>query len=233
MDTNLTAVIVAGLVSLPAAWFGAVLFERIPDNLPLFKPFPGLGVSIRHPFIHLVTTGLFVVTAWRFGSAPPLVLAAYLLFFAACVSLAAIDVATLRLPDRIVVPLLIISIPLVTVASILNHDAVQIRSALAGGALYFGFLLLTHLAFPKGMGFGDVKLSAVMGMYIGWVAAGTLGAVIATLYAMIIGFVVGAAMGIVVFAFRRKSKPYPFGPFLIFGAIAVILASPQLLTSSL
>jgi leader peptidase (prepilin peptidase)/N-methyltransferase len=228
---NWTPLLIGFVLSVPAGWFAAVLDERVPDNKSLFKPFPGFHLSRRRVWIQVVTTILFVATFARFSDAPPLVLFAYLLFFTAAVALSAIDLVTLRLPDRIVGPLLMISIVLVVVASLLNHDAVQIRFALLGGAVYFGFLLLAHLVMPAGMGFGDVKLSAVMGLYVGWVTIDGLGAVTATLYAMIIGFVVGSAAGIVVFAFRRGSKPYPFGPFLLFGATVVIFASPQLLTS--
>lgn len=228
---NWTPLVIGLVLSIPAGWFAAVLDERIPDNLPLFRPFPGVAFTSRRLWIQFFVTVLFIATFARFGDAPPLVLLGYLLFFTAAVALAAIDLVTLRLPDRIVGPLLMISLVIVVVASLLNHDAVQIRFAIIGGAVYFGFLLLAHLVMPAGMGFGDVKLSAVMGLFVGWVTVDGLSAVTATLYAMIIGFVVGSAAGIVVFAFRRGSKPYPFGPFLLFGAIVVILASPQLLTS--
>ncbi len=228
---NWKPLLIGLVLSLPAGWFAAVLDERVPDNKSLFRPFPGFALTARRAWIQFFTTVLFLATFARFADAPPLVLLGYLMFFTAAVALSAIDLVTLRLPDRIVGPLLMISIVLVVVASLLNHDAVQIRFALLGGAVYFGFLLLAHLVMPAGMGFGDVKLSAVMGLYVGWVTIDGLAAVTATLYAMIIGFVVGSAAGIVVFAFRRGSKPYPFGPFLLFGAVVVILASPQLLTS--
>jgi len=228
---NWTPLLIGLVLSMPAGWFAAVLDERIPGNLALFRPFPGFRVTTRRLWIQFFTTVLFIGAFARFGDAPPLVLVGYLLFFTAAVALAAIDLVTLRLPDRIVGPLLMISLVIVVVASVLNHDAVQIRFAIIGGAVYFGFLLLAHLVMPAGMGFGDVKLSAVMGLYVGWVTVDGLSAVTATLYAMIIGFVVGSAAGIVVFAFRRGSKPYPFGPFLLFGAVVVIFASPQLLTS--
>lgn len=222
----------AVIASLPAGWLGCVLVERVPDAEPLFRPFPGVAISVRHPLVHLATTVLFVATALRFTDAPPMAVVAYLTFFTAAVALSAIDIATLRLPDRIVVPLLVVSIPVITAVSIVNHEPSQIRTALTGATLYFVFLLVAHLVLPSGMGFGDVKLSAVMGLYIGWVAVDNLGAVTATLYAMIVGFVIGSVVGIGVFAFRRKSKPYPFGPFLILGAVVVILASPQLLTAT-
>ena len=62
------------------------------------------------------------------------------------------------------------SIPLIAITSLVQHDAARIRFALAGGAFYFVFLLVVHLIIPRGMGFGDVKLAAVMGMYVGWLA---------------------------------------------------------------
>ena len=52
--------------------------------------------------------------------------------------------------------------------SVVDGDAELIRYALVGARVYFGFLLVAHLISPRGMGFGDVKLAAVMGLYVGW-----------------------------------------------------------------
>lgn len=220
--------VVCGLLSLPAGWIAGVLYDRVPDELSLIDPFPVPRLRGVHLAIHLTMVVVFLLAANRFAGAPGLELADYLLLFTALVALSYIDLDTLRLPDRIVVPLLIVSIPVIVVTSLLQHDAPRIRYAIVGGAFYFVFLLVVHLVIPRGMGFGDVKLAAVMGMYVGWQAPSVVGAVSLTLYAMMIGFLVGSAAGIVVFAFRRKSRPIPFGPFLVLGTIVTILASESL-----
>jgi leader peptidase (prepilin peptidase)/N-methyltransferase len=172
---------------------------------------------------------LFGAAAVRFADTAPLVLVGYLLFFTAAVALCAIDLDVFRLPDAIVGGALALALPLVTVASVVDGGAQRIRYALIGGAFYFAFLLVAHLAFPRGMGFGDVKLAALLGLYVGWLATSGVTAVVLVLYAMLLGFLVGSAAGLVLFAFRGNSRHYPFGPFLIGGAIVVIAFSTQLL----
>jgi leader peptidase (prepilin peptidase)/N-methyltransferase len=217
------------LVSLPAGWFAGVLYDRVPSRLPLFRPFPWPDTSGTHLTIHVLTALCFALAAVRFDDAPWLRLAGYLVFFTTVVALSAIDLETLRLPDRIVGGALVISIPLVTVASLVDRSPAQIRYALLGGVFYFGFLLLTHLAFPRGMGFGDVKLAALLGLYVGWLGASGVTSVSLVLYAMLVGFLGGSGIGVVLFAFRRRSRAYPFGPFLVAGTILVITFSQQLL----
>ena len=225
-DTALLAL--CGVLALPAGWFAGVLYDRVPDDLALFRPLARPRLTGPYLAMHLTMIAAFLLAANRFADEHPLELADYLLLFAALVVLSFIDLDTLRLPDRIVAPLLVVSIPLIVVTSLLQHDAARIRFAIAGGAFYFVFLLVVHLIIPRGMGFGDVKLAAVMGLYVGWLAPSILGAVSLTLYAMMIGFLVGSLAGIIVFAFRRKSRAIPFGPFLALGTIVTIVFSNQL-----
>lgn len=216
-----------GVLALPAGWFAGVLYDRVPDDLALV-PLPRPRWTGPYLAMHVTMIVAFLLAANRFADAHPLELADYLLLFTALVALSFIDLDTLRLPDRIVAPLLVVSIPLIVVTSLLQQDAARIRFAIVGGAFYFVFLLVVHLIIPRGMGFGDVKLAAVMGMYVGWLAPSVVGAVSLTLYAMMIGFLVGSVAGVVVFAFRRKSRAIPFGPFLALGTIVVIIFSEQL-----
>ena len=220
------------LASLPAGWFAGVLYRRLPkkgEPLHLFRPFPRPIFSGMFFTIHVLVTALFLLAAIRFADDTVLVLATYLVFFTSMIALSAIDLDTLRLPDHIVGGTLVVGLPMVVIASLAHDAAPMIRYAVLGAAVYFGFLLITHLAFPRGMGFGDVKLAAVMGLYVGWAAPTGLTAITLVLYAMLAGFLVGSAVGIALFAFRGKSRHYPFGPFLVAGAIAVILLSQQLL----
>jgi leader peptidase (prepilin peptidase)/N-methyltransferase len=159
-------------------------------------------------------------------------LVGYLFFFAMLLTLSVIDVELFRLPDLIVLPSLVISLVLVVVVSLVDDSPEQIRYALVGGGLYFGFLFLAHLIYPRGMGFGDVKLAAVMGLYVGWLGTNYPAAIGLVLWAMLIGFVAGSIIGIVLLAIRRRSKQIPFGPFLALGAVVAVLLSSGLVSQT-
>ena len=82
------------------------------------------------------------------------------------------------------------------------------------------------------MGFGDVKLAVVMGLFVGWLGTSYTAAIGLVLWAMLIGFVAGSIIGIVLLAVRRRSKQIPFGPFLALGTVAVVMLSSGLVTQS-
>lgn len=225
-DPRLVACLVA---SVPATWLASALHERVPTRRPLLRPLPVPAPTRRYLVTQLVVSALFALGAARFADASGLVLAGYLLFFTAAVALCTIDLDVLRLPDAIVGGALALALPVVTVASVLDGGPERIRYALVGAGFYFAFLLVAHLAFPRGMGFGDVKLAALLGLHVGWLATSGVAAVMLVLYAMLLGFLLGSAVGVVLFAFRGGSRHYPFGPFLIGSAIVVISFSTQLL----
>lgn len=227
---NTLRLVVCALLALPTGWFAGVLIERVPDKQPLFRPLRPVRTTGVDLAVHLGIVALFVLAAVRFDDAPVGQLAGYLLLFAMLLTVSVIDVRLYRLPDRIVLPTLAVSLPLVTVVSLLHDEPAAIRHALAGGALYFGFLFLAHLISPRGMGFGDVKLAAVMGLYVGWLGDSYASAFALVLWAMLIGFLAGSAIGIVLLAMRRRSKPIPFGPFLALGCVAAIVLSDVLVT---
>jgi leader peptidase (prepilin peptidase)/N-methyltransferase len=145
-------------------------------------------------------------------------------------ALSAIDIEHYRLPDLIVIPSLVVSVPLIAVVSVVDDGADRIRYALVGAALYFGFLFVAHLISPRGMGFGDVKLAALMGLYVGWLGTTYVDALALVLWAMLIGFAVGTVFGVVLLAARRRNRPFPFGPFLALGTVVAILVSTSLVT---
>jgi leader peptidase (prepilin peptidase)/N-methyltransferase len=225
---NVTRLVVCGVLALPAGWFAAVLVERVPERLALFEPWKPLRPSRRDLVVHLLVLVLFLAAAVRFADAPIGELGAFLLLFGALAALSVIDVECYRLPDRIVLPTLAVSIPLIAVVSIVGDDAARIRFALAGGALYFGFLFLAHLISPRGMGFGDVKLAALMGLYVGWLGTDYPQAFALVLWAMLVGFLSGTVIGVVLLVARRRSRAFPFGPFLALGTVVVVLISDTL-----
>lgn len=231
---NSTRLALCLLASLPAGWFALALYERIPDRLPLWKPLPRYQLTGTSVTLQLLVTGMFALGAVRFPDEHPLVLVAFLVFFVACAALALIDIDLLRLPDTLVAGALVVSIPLITAASLAAEHPEWIQHALIGGLAYFGFLLVIHLIFGnRGMGFGDVKLSALLGLFLGWVAGGGLEAVVLVMYGAMAGFVVGAGAGVVLVAIRGRSRSYPMGPFLIGGALVVVTFSAQLVPSAL
>ena len=226
------APVICALISLPAAWFGGVLIDRVPGNEPL-RPLPGVRLRGWHLFLYLSMLATFTLMGVRFEGQPPLLIAGYLLVTGMLLTVSVIDIRCYRLPDRIVLPTLVASVALVVVESLRAGEPARIEYALAGGGLYFGFLLIVHLISPRGMGFGDVKLAAVMGLYVGWMADDYTTSVALVLWAMLVGFVVGSFVGIGLLAARRRNAAIPFGPFLAFGTITVVLLAPHLISTPL
>jgi leader peptidase (prepilin peptidase)/N-methyltransferase len=86
-------------------------------------------------------------------------------------------------------------------------------------------MFVIHLISPRGMGFGDVRLSFVLGMALGWLSWGHVA------LGLFIGFLLGAVVGSLLLVLKIKSRkdPVPFGPFLAAGALVAIFAGTQLL----
>ncbi len=127
-------------------------------------------VSVRYPLVELLTAAVFGVLGWRFGASWEL--PAYLYLGAVGVALGAIDLDTRKLPNSIVLPSYGVAAALLGLASLLGHDgAAALRAVGAGAALYAFYYALAWI-WPRGMGFGDVKLSGVVGMYLGWLELG-------------------------------------------------------------
>jgi leader peptidase (prepilin peptidase)/N-methyltransferase len=90
-------------------------------------------------------------------------------------------------------------------------------------------LLIPHLISPRGMGFGDVKLAGVMGLYLGWLAPTWGGSVYVILVSLVLGAVLGVVLGVGVAVVRRKRGAFPFGPALALSTVIVVLAASQIL----
>jgi leader peptidase (prepilin peptidase)/N-methyltransferase len=148
---------------------------------------------------------------------------AYLCFAAIGVALAAIDLDTRRLPSKIILPFYPIIAGLLTIASAVQGDWWALARAGIGGAALFAFYFLLVLLYPAGMGFGDVRLSGILGgilAYLSWPAliVGAFG-----------GFLLGAVAGVAVVIGKQggRKTALPFGPFMILGALlAVFVADP-------
>ena len=222
-------------VALPFAALGDRLVGRLGAERPLFARSAGVrGRSgrelVRPAILMVVAVVVAVMVSWRFADAAWIELGAYAALFMVLVTLSWIDAISYRLPDVVVMPTLVVGLIVVVVASIVDDDPTRIRVALVGAAVAFAVLLVAHLISPRGMGFGDVKLAAVLGLAVGW-QAGSIGeAVVGDLWLLLIGFAAGTVAGLALLVTRRRNQPFPFGPFLALGAVTTVMLSRTLLS---
>jgi leader peptidase (prepilin peptidase) / N-methyltransferase len=252
-----TAAVICALAGLIVGSFLNPLIDRIPikdpaARVPLHTPPEcswcdanrGLGALIpivgalracpscgekprrRELVGEIVTAGLFVAMSIQIHD--PLVLLAYLLFSAFIVAVSAIDLEHYRIPDRIVFPMLAISVPAIIAISFSKDVPEAITRALLGGVTFFGVLLVFHLISPRGMGFGDVKLGLVLGLYTGWLALDLIEAPYLAIIALFFGAIIGVVVGLVVALSRGRKAAFPFGPALCAGACLVVLFSDSI-----
>lgn len=169
-------------------------------------------ISARYPLVELATGALFaLVGAWLgLSAAAP----AFLYLAAIAVALALIDLDTRRLPNTIVLPSYPVAALLLGVAALVDQDGGALVRALVGCAALYGFYFALMLVYPAGMGFGDVKLAGVLGLYLGWVGWGAL------VVGAFAAFLVGGVLSIALLASGRATRKsgIPFGPFMLLGA---------------
>jgi leader peptidase (prepilin peptidase)/N-methyltransferase len=149
----------------------------------------------------------------RFGFTALLPALCYLAVVAA--PLTVIDIREHRLPDRLTLPSYPISVALLA----LPNGRDRLLSALVGLAVALAVYLALALVYPAGIGWGDVKLSGVLGLYLGWFGARAFVAGLAG------GFVLAAVAGLALIAAGRATRKtqVPFGPFMLGGAMAAVL----------
>lgn len=183
-------------------------------------------ISARYPLVELATGLAFAgVAAWALvRPAGFALLAAYLVFAAVSIVLALIDLDVHRLPNAIVLPAGIVGTVLLTIASAVSGDWGAMLTALLGAAALFALYLVLALAVPRGMGFGDVKLAAVVGLHVGYFGWGAL------LVGAFAAFLLGGLYAIGLLLARRASRKsgIPFGPWMLAGAWGGIAAGEQL-----
>jgi leader peptidase (prepilin peptidase)/N-methyltransferase len=178
-------------------------------------------ISTRYPLVEAATGVLFAAVTWRLLVIDlPWALAAYLYLAAAGIALAMIDIDVKRLPDAIVLPSYAVVAVLLTVAAMGTHDWWPLARAAIGAAALFAFYFALVLAYPAGMGFGDVKLAGVLGALMGYLSWSAL--IVATFGAFLLGAVVGIALMVTNRGGRKTA--IPFGPFMIVCALITVFA---------
>jgi leader peptidase (prepilin peptidase)/N-methyltransferase len=128
-----------------------------------------------------------------------------------------VDIRLLLIPRRVAWVGFAVGLLLIVPTAIALGMPASIQDALIGTAIYFGLLYVVWLITPRGMGFGDVRLAAVLGLYLGWINIRL--PLISLFFACIIGVVLGLGYRMIV---RDGSKFFPFGPGLAIGALVAI-----------
>jgi leader peptidase (prepilin peptidase) / N-methyltransferase len=199
------------------------LVNRAAGRFPWEQAVPGRAGAVRPPVVELGTALLFALAALR--SELSWELPAFLFLAAAGVLLGVIDLQHRLLPNCVVVPALGIAVGLLLLAAAAEQDwAALLRAGLGAVVLFAVFLVLALIA-PSGLGMGDVKLAALLGLYLGWVGW----------HAVVIGaaggFVVQAVVALSLLATRRIGLrgELPFGPAMLLGAAVAIGWSGTLL----
>lgn len=244
-----------GLLGIPVGSFLNVVIDRVPEKAPLRgeregEPCPPVdlagiptqpwlfrfGRDLEGPlprrwlWVELVTAVSFAALALRYGD--DLAVVPLLVLAAALVAVSVIDLQLLRIPDRVTFPALAISLPVLAAVSAADDYPGAIGGALLGAFAYFVLLLVPHLVYPRGMGFGDVKLALLMGLHLGWVGwtdeHPVAGPIQLVLYGLMLGCTLGVVFGLVHSAVTRRRGEFPFGPALALACLVVVLYAPEL-----
>ena len=174
-------------------------------------------ISLRYPFVELFTALTCTFAAFYFGPSPQALWAMVLTYF--LVAMLFIDLDKMLLPDQLTLPLLWLGLLLST-----HSVFVDMQSAIWGAAIGYVSLWLVYWMFKiatgkEGMGYGDFKLLAALGAFVGW-----QGLPIIILLSSLVGAIAGVA--IMVFQNKGKSVAIPFGPYLaVAGWITLLFKS--------
>jgi leader peptidase (prepilin peptidase)/N-methyltransferase len=216
----------ASVVRPPSACPGCGHEIRPRDNVPVVSWLMLRGrcrdceepIGIRYPLVELTTGVLFAGTAAKFGLSAEL--PGYLFFAAISVALAVIDLDTRRLPDKIVLPSYPIALASGLLTAINGGWSPFVHAMIGGLALWALYAAIWFITGGAGMGYGDVKLSGLVGGYTAFLGWGTL--VVAGFGAFLLGGIVGLGLMLANKAQRRSA--IPFGPFMLSAAWIAIFA---------
>ena len=172
----------------------------------------GAPISPRYPLVEALTGALYALVMWaRWDDASGIALGIVLVTI--LIPIALIDFEHRIIPNRITGPAAVVAI---VIGLVLDVDFVA--EQLIAGAAAGGFFLVAAIAYPRGMGMGDVKLAGVMGLYLGRAVG------LAVLVGLVAGVIVGAVIMARLGATAGRKQTVPFGPFLALGGVIAIFA---------
>jgi leader peptidase (prepilin peptidase) / N-methyltransferase len=198
----------------------------LADNIPLLSfallkarcRYCKVRISWRYPSVELLTAALSALVIWHLGSGIAGIGGLILLWM--LIAMSFIDLDTQLLPDELTLPLMWLGL-------LINLDGtfVPLRDAVIGAAAGYVFLWLVYWMFlaatgKEGIGYGDFKLLAALGAWMGWMLLPLI---------VLLSSVVGATVGLLMIAFKRhhRDSPIPFGPFLATaGLLALLIGQP-------
>jgi leader peptidase (prepilin peptidase)/N-methyltransferase len=208
----------AALLVIACALLGLAVAPAVLLVTRRLLPDIELGHVRWHAVAGAIATGvLFGAMAWRFGWS--WALPAYLFLCAAGLVLSRIDLQHKLLPNKIVVPTLGIGLALLLLDAGMNLRWGNLLVAAIGCAVTFVIYLILALISPRGMGMGDVKLSAPLGLYLGYLSMGHL------LLGIALGFIVGAVTSVLLVTggLAGRKSTVPFGPSMFAGCLVAVL----------
>jgi leader peptidase (prepilin peptidase)/N-methyltransferase len=178
----------------------------------------GAAIGVEPVVLELLTALLFAVLAWHFHLSWEL--GAFSALAAGLVALTAIDLRTKRLPREITYVTFAVGAPLLVIAALVRHEPRRIAMAALGMVIALLIMLTIYLASRGGMGDGDVRLSPLLGAYLGWLNPGIVPV------GLLFGFFAGAVVGVALLLIGRAGRKtaLPFGPFLALGAMVAVFA---------
>lgn len=178
-------------------------------------------ISIRYPVVELSTALLSSLIVWQFGLTPASTAAIFLTWV--LITLTAIDIDTQLLPDDITLPLLWLGLILNLFGIIVSLQDAVIGAVVGYLCLWSIFWIFKLLTGKEGMGYGDFKLLAALGAWMGWQAIPCI-----LILSSLSGSIVGLSM--IQFKNRDSQHPMPFGPYLCMAAYAYIVWGSVLTT---
>ena len=217
--------VLCALVGVPGGMLANLLVERIPEKQHL-RPLPPvrtLAASRLQILVVAATVALFAGAGLRFGT--DWVVPAYLVFFLCLVSISVIDAQRQIIPNYIVYPTIFASIPLLALAALIDGEWDRFGHAMLGATLAWLALFVIHMISPAGMGFGDVRLAFVLGMFLGWISLSHV------VTGMFLGVVLISVVGVLLAVLRLKSlqEHIAFGPFLAVGSTVAVFAGQAII----
>jgi leader peptidase (prepilin peptidase) / N-methyltransferase len=174
------------------------------------------SIGIEPLVLELATAGLFVAMAAKFGATWDTV--AFCVLSAGLVALSWIDLRTRRLPREITYVTAALGAPLLVIAALVGDEPRRVITMVAGAAIALAFMALLYVLSRGGLGDGDVRLSPLLGAYLGWLGLPYVPV------GLFLGFLFGSVVGLAAMAVGRAGRKtaIPFGPFLAAGTIVAV-----------